>query len=458
MDRRVLFISYAFPPVGGAGVQRTTKFVKFLREFGWQPSVLTVDNPSVPVLDGSLGEDIPADTIIRRARTWEPGYGFKAVVSAGGQAATRKAGFARRLIKGFARRVASLFLQPDAQILWMPEALREGGRLLQEVPHHAIVASGPPFSSFLLGAMLSRRSGLPLVLDYRDEWDLSSAYWENKRLGPLSHRVQSVMQRWAARTARVLLATTRSSASALEAVRASAGSKARVDQIYNGFDPDDFPARPAAAPGERYRLAYVGTLWDLTSVGPLVEAVRRLAQRAPALVERLELVFAGRRTASQEALFAGLEGLPCRLTTHAYLDHSVALDLIRSADGLCVLLSDLPGAGRVMPAKVFEYMAARRPVLAIAPPGELHDVLADYPLAHRCSPRNVDEIAGALERELIRHRQGGQAVAGRWDGERYDRRHQAGQLAALLEEIAPLPSLVAPAAPARAGFTPALVA
>src|SRR5262245_53334052 len=120
MQRRVLFISYLFPPVGGAGVQRTTKFVKFLREFGWQPSVLTVDNPSVPVFDGSLGEDVPEEVLVRRAKTWEPGYGLKAVVAAGAERAGRKAGLVRRLVKGCARRLASLCLQPDAQILWMP--------------------------------------------------------------------------------------------------------------------------------------------------------------------------------------------------------------------------------------------------------------------------------------------------------------------------------------------------
>jgi len=74
MTRRVLYIAYTYPPTGGAGVQRTTKFVKYLPQFGWLPSVLTVANPSVPLQDASLESDIPADTVIRRARTWEPGY------------------------------------------------------------------------------------------------------------------------------------------------------------------------------------------------------------------------------------------------------------------------------------------------------------------------------------------------------------------------------------------------
>src|SRR5437660_11910258 len=83
VEKRVLFITYQFPPVGGAGVQRVTKFVKYLRDYGWLPSVLTVANPSVPAFDESLVADVPEHTIVRKARTWEPSYAVKAVLAAG---------------------------------------------------------------------------------------------------------------------------------------------------------------------------------------------------------------------------------------------------------------------------------------------------------------------------------------------------------------------------------------
>src|SRR6478672_7261798 len=164
MSRRVLLIAYQFPPVGGAGVQRVTKFVKYLPHWGWQTSVLTVANPSVPLLDNSLSADIPPETIVRRARTWEPSYAFKASVSGG---AGNHQGKIRLALKTALRRLGTLLLQPDPNILWMPEALQTGNRLLSQIPHGVIVASGPPFSSFLVGAQLSRKNRLPLVLDYR---------------------------------------------------------------------------------------------------------------------------------------------------------------------------------------------------------------------------------------------------------------------------------------------------
>jgi glycosyltransferase involved in cell wall biosynthesis len=438
MSKRLLVIAYAFPPVGGSGVQRVTKFVKYLPAFGWESSVLTVANPSVPLYDESLLTEIPAGTIIKRTRTWEPGYAFKAAVSAGTQGPGRQ-GVGRGLVKGLLRRLSTLVLQPDPQILSLPGRYGAGLRLLRTAPHHAILATGPPFSEFLLGSLLNRRTGLPLVLDYRDEWDISNAYWENKRLDPLSRSVQTRMQRGVVRRAGALVATTRSSAHALEQIRRRAGGRAQVSWIYNGYDAEDFPASEAAPParGEPYRLAYVGTLWNLTSVEPLVQAVAELGRRRPDLAGNLELVFAGRRTAAQQQILDHLKGLPSRLVEHGYLDHQAAVEVTRSSHGLLVLLSELPHLERVVPAKVFETMATRKPVLTIAPRGELWELLADYPAGRVFEPRDVQGIATFLAQEVQRHKEGRPLPClDGWNGTRYERRCQTGQLVDILDALA----------------------
>jgi glycosyltransferase involved in cell wall biosynthesis len=166
-----------------------------------------------------------------------------------------------------------------------------------------------------------------------------------------------------------------------------------------------------------------------------VDAVCRLAAQRPELAARLELVFAGRRMASQQEHLARLRNLPCRLVMHPYLDHAQALELIRSADGLCLLLSALPGAERVVPAKLFEYMAASRPILAIVPPGECCDLLRDYPAAHRCLPSDTNGIVRALVDELDHHAGGPALRCAVWDGSLYDRRNQAHLLANLLDDL-----------------------
>lgn len=437
MSRRVLYIAYAYPPTGGAGVQRTAKFVKYLPEHGWQPSVLTVANPSVPLLDQSLHADVPETVLVRRARTLEPGYAVKAAVT-GSASGSRRGLPGRQLARRAAWQLSRFVLQPDPQILWMPGAVRAGMRLLREKRHDAIVATAPPFSSLLIGAALSRRSGVPLVLDYRDEWDLSSAYWENRRGDLFSRWLQGAMQRRVVRRAHVLVATTQASARALERIRIKTGGHARVACIYNGYDPDDLPATsPAPRSDGVYRLAYVGTLWNLTAVAPLVQAVRLLAERNPELASRLELVFAGRRTPQQQADLETVRGTPCRLVEHPYLDHRQAVELMTSADTLCVLLADLPGAERVVPAKIFESMATRRPILAIAPRGELWDLLRGYPAGHPFTPSDTANIAGFLADEIRQHDPKRSAQPVVWDGSAFERRQLAGQLAELLDAIAP---------------------
>jgi glycosyltransferase involved in cell wall biosynthesis len=396
-----------------------------------------VANPSVPLYDNSLAADVPADTIVCRARTWEPGYGLKAAVSAGKDGSRGGGGFVRCIAAGLVRRLSQILLQPDPQVLWVPQAVREGKRLLREVAHHAIVASGPPFSTFLVGALLSRATGLPLVLDYRDEWNLSNDYLENKRLGLLAHFLQHRLQRRIVRRAQALVATTRASARALEEIRASARSAARVSWIYNGFDPDDFPAEGVAYPtaSGHYRLAYVGTFWSLTSVAPLVQGIQTLATRRPDLASRLEVLLAGRCTGPQQQLLDQLQGLPCQVRQHSYLPHDQAVTLMRSADVTCTLLADLPGAGRVIPAKVFEYMATGRPILAIAPRGELWELLRDYPGGQCLPPEDREALASYLASAIQAHAEAALPPTPVWDAAPFSRPRQARELAALLNSL-----------------------
>lgn len=441
--RRVLFVSYLFPPVGGVGVHRVTKFVKYLPQFGWESTVLTVENPSVPLLDDSLLKDIPAGTAIRKARTWEPGYGLKKSVS-GGQSTGRRSllGHVAAGLKAAARQVGNTILQPDAQILWRWNAIREGMRALRETPHDAIIATGPPFSSFLVGQALAKKSGLPLVLDYRDEWDISNAYWENKRQGDFSNWVQQKMQRSVLRTARAIVATTPASTEAVKTITRHSTYSPRAACIYNGFDPEDFP--PASAPAvkkdygngtHRFRLSFIGTLWNLNSIEPLVRAVQYLASSQKILLEHLEIVLAGRRTPDQEAIVDRLSAFPCAVSRLPFVSHAEAVEMMRSSDALLMLNADVPHAHRIINAKTFEYMAARRPVFVIAPPGDVWDILCNLPGTVLCEPARFHATAEKLAIAIEQHRCGVHFDDAHWDISRFERKNLAGELADLLDDI-----------------------
>lgn len=437
--RRVLLVTYTFPPVGGAGVQRVAKFAKYLPSHGWDVSVLTAANPSVPTFDHELAKEVPAETKILHARTLEPSYAVKSAIGSAASASNGIACRVRAAAKRVARSVAGSLLQPDPQILWRRDALREGLKALSAEHHDAILVSGPPFSAFCIAAELARRTGTPLVLDYRDEWDLSNRYWENKRLGPVSTRIQQRMQRKVLRAADAVVATTPASTADLERICRSAGSRAKTICIYNGYDADDFSEERLESRSQtshQLRLTYVGTLWNLTTIAPLVEAIELLQRDTPKLAKRLRLVIAGRRTPGEQAIVDRLKPIAEILEEHNYVDHHQALNLMKDSDVLCVLLANVPGAGRVMPAKVFEYLATGIPILAIAPQGEMTQVLARAANAHSISPDDVSSIRDYLRFALESFEPGHSQphISGHYP--EFERSHQAGELAGLLTSIA----------------------
>jgi glycosyltransferase involved in cell wall biosynthesis len=441
--RRVLFVSYLFPPVGGVGVHRVTKFVKYLPHFGWDCSVLTVANPSTPLIDGSLRRDVPVSTVVCRAKTLEPGYGMKAAVGGGTRDKTGGViACAKRMAKSIVRCAINTVLQPDPQILWRPAALREGRKLLKETPHDAIIATGPPFSSLLLGAALARSSKLPLILDYRDEWGISNAYWENKQHSWFSNMIQKRMQFSAVRAAEVLLATTPSSAKELERTSEAANSRARARFIYNGFDPDDFGAesrhhaRTDYGNGvDRCRLAFVGTLWNLNPIGPVVNGLLQFIDRRPDLAASLEIVIAGRRTAEQEAELDRLEQSPVKVVRQPFMAHDEAVRLMHDADALLLINADKPETHRIINAKTFEYMAARRPIFVVAPQGDLWDVTVNLPGTIQVAPSKPEVVAEGFVKLLERHVAGVRFDARVWDITRFERKRLAHELAELLDDV-----------------------
>jgi glycosyltransferase involved in cell wall biosynthesis len=388
-----------------AGVQRVTKFVKYLPRFGWQVTVLTVKNPSVPILDESLLRDIPAQTVLARAKTWEPGYALKSLVAAANDSSARTLrSLVRSSVKSVVRRMANGVLQPDPQVLWAPHAIRMGRELLQRQHYDAILASGPPFSTFLVGRSLSAQCQVPLAVDYRDEWDLANEYMENRKFGRLASWIQRHQQKRVLRSASAVIATTRASTARLESAIARAGSRARASCIYNGFDPDDFSAATRAT-SERQtdgplRIVYVGTLWKLTSMAPFGAALRLLSSRVPDLARRLKLVVAGRRTPEEQQELASIQAATGCVEELAYVEHHDAVALMHTADILLANLADLPGTERVLPAKAFEYLAVRRPMLAVTPRGELWDLLQQHPGTALFNPANTAGIAEFLEFSL----------------------------------------------------------
>jgi glycosyltransferase involved in cell wall biosynthesis len=428
LDLRALLVSYSFPPVGGAGVQRVVKLAKYLPFHDVRPAVLTVSNPSVPLSDESLLRDVSATVEVTRVRTLEPPYRAKrAAWRASAEGAKRGA----QVIARAARHV----LFPDPQVLWQPAA---HGALLARIARRrddVMLVSGPPFSQFLL-APLARFGGLGVVLDYRDEWSTLRTTYEMAR-SPVARALGGPLEKVLLQRAHAVVVATDDFRRHLRA-RFPSLDPGRIAVIPNGYDPDDYPAVLPVPPFDRFVATYAGTVFALTSARGLLAALKRLSVRSPNLARKLCVRFIGRVVDTEADAFEGSEAFG--VERMGYVPHDRVLhELAASHVALC-LLDDVPGAERVYPAKIFELMHLGRPILTLAPPtSALARLVERHALGIVIHPRDEEAIASEFERRLSQFEHGHYRLDA-WRNatgvRRYHRRALAGEFAQILREAA----------------------
>ncbi len=437
MDLRALLVSYSFPPVGGAGVQRVVKLAKYLPHHGVWPAILTAANPSVPLHDPSLLRDLPRGVEVERARTLEPGYEAKrAAWRAQGTRSPRswRRSLAARGVRALSA-VASQALFPDPQILWQPAALGTLARRLAARRDDAVLVSGPPFSQFLL-APLARAGRVAVVLDYRDEWSTTRSVYEMTR-SRIARAVGDPLEA-------ALLRQTNAVVTATDEFRENLLARfphldpGRVFAIPNGYDPDDFPDPLPVPTGDRLVITYAGTVFSLTSARGLLDGIRRLHERSPDDARFLRVRFIGRIVDTELDAFRGTERLGVERL--GYVPHDEVLRELAASHMTLCLLDDVPGTASIYPAKIFELMRLGRPILTLAPQGSALARLArTHGLGPVVPPRDPQAIGSALELAVRSFRKRGSAPAtGRKTPgiERYDRRALAGEFADILKEAA----------------------
>ena len=422
--REALIVAYAFPPVGGAGVQRMSKLAKYLPLHGFTPRVLTVANPSVPLTDGSLARDLPADLEVIRARSLEPGYAAKKVAwEAAADVKPSRKKQALRFATGLVRQLA----YPDIQMLWMPGAHAALARVLVQRPPDVVLISGPPFSQFLLAPLARARSAV--VLDYRDEWSLIRGAYEMTR-STVARLVGDPLEAALLRTAHMVTTATEEFRQNLLA-RFTFLDPSAVVAIPNGYDLEDFPADLPSPPADRFVVSHVGTVFKLTSPAGLLGAIRRLHATEPELARLLEVRFIGRIVDLEAAAFEGLEALGVKRI--GYLDHDEAVRALASSHLVLCILDDTAGVERIYPAKIFELMAMKRPALTLAPDGALSRLVERHRIGDRLFPRDEAAICALLAAKLRAFRDGQPAAPlTPIDTAQFDRRAIAGAFAEVM--------------------------
>lgn len=388
--KKVLVVSHYFPPVGGAGVQRAAKFVKYLPQFGWKPIVLTAENPSVPVFDESLLRDIPEETVIVRTKTLEPSYAVKESL---GKRPASDSSLKQKVSSAFRSLVKSLLL-PDPQVLWWPNAAWKMFRLLKEEKVDLVFATAPPFSVLVLATVVGRLRKIPVVVDFRDEWVFARNHLENAQRGRFAQWVDHFLEGYVVSKCSGFVAATQSYVDGIYH-RHPKVFRDKGLAITNGYDEDDFTTIvkiPSEGEKKKINILYTGTVWKATSLKPFLLALKQALIIAPSLNHKMVFTLIGRVVGEEKEILDDPIFLNI-INIMGYRKHRETIQEMFDADVLLLTLSDIPGSEKIIPGKTFEYMATGKPILAITPQGETVNILdKNYKCSTVFDPRDIELI------------------------------------------------------------------
>ena len=367
--KKVLIITYYWPPSGGSGVQRWLKFVKYFRNFGWEPIIYTPKNPEISAIDNSLVKDIPENINIIKTKIWEPYSFYKTFI---GQKKSEKisASFLTeskkpKLLEKVSVLIRGNFFIPDARKFWINPSVRFLKEYLKSNKVDAIVSNGPPHSMHMIAYELKKETGIPWLADFRDPWtnidfyhELMLTSWADKKHHKLEREVL------------------------IEADAVSVISKSMAEDmmklydrnyevITNGYDEETNIEDVVL--DKKFSIAHIGSLVKTRNPEVLWMVLNLLLNdhsqnnfNKEKFAQDLEIKLVGKVDISVKESIKKYK-LENFIKYIDYLPHDEVIHVQQQSQVLLLLLNNTPNAKMILTGKFFEYLAAKRPVLCIGP-------------------------------------------------------------------------------------------
>jgi glycosyltransferase involved in cell wall biosynthesis len=367
-NRRLLVVSYAFPPAGGIMVQRVLSFARHLPRHGFEVHVLSCRNPSVADTDPGLEKLVPPEVRRHTAFTAEPPFHWNKLAwrlmggggGGGNDAGAKPAPGPAGGLMSRAKEAVKAMLSPDAAVLWKPFALRKACSIIREHGIDTVLVTAPPFSLFLVGNEIKRRfPGVRLVSDFRDEWLRFMLTDFEFTSGDRMRRMAESIERDTVEGSDLVVAVTRASLDEIRS-RYPGLPESRFALVPNGFDPALLgQATPPPAAGDKIVVTHNGTAYRTSTPAYYLDALDSLPEPVRS---RIETRFIGRIAETERGLF---QGRRAEVQLHGFLPQGEALRRMAETDYLLLTMTN----DFSLPGKLFEYMASGRPILALSPRG-----------------------------------------------------------------------------------------
>lgn len=357
--KKVLIITYYWPPAGGPGVQRVLKFAKYLPEFGWEPIILTVENGEYPAIDESLLQEIPSDIKVYKTKSFEPFTFYKSVTGQKGNIPTHVLSKSENesSLQKFSKWIRANVFIPDARVGWIPSIVKEGKNIIDSEKPDLIFSSSPPHS-LQIGAMkLTKQTGLKWVADFRDPW--TDGFWQNE-LSRTSYAVKkdSKLEKKVLQSSNAVITV---SESIVELLDKKSHNSYHV--IPNGYDENDFIGT-SKSKTDKFKIIYTGSLRKSQIPHNFFKALKELFSDGSR--KNIELHFIGTIHPAAINLINEL-GISNFVKVHPYIPHSELINYIVNAELLLLSIPNTKNNEGILTGKLFEYIGSKNFILCIGP-------------------------------------------------------------------------------------------
>lgn len=429
-QKKILIITYYWPPAGGPGVQRWLKFAKYLPEYGWEPIIYTPENPSYPLTDESLMKEVPEDIQIVRTKIWEP-YQLAEKLNKSNKkfkAGQFDVGKNQSWKSRLSIWVRGNFFIPDARVFWVKPSVKFLEKYLKENKIDVVVTSGPPHSLHLIGLNLKKQMpDIRWIADFRDPWTEIS-YYKHLKLTRNSNKKHRKLESEVFKNADITLATSYTDAENFRKNGANAVC------ITNGFDETDTRVKysNAGATEEKFTLSYIGVLEQLRNPENLWQALNDLAETNSDFAGNFILKFAGR---IDDKILSSLENsaLKSHILNLGYLSHDKAVEEMEKSSLLIITNFPNDASKGIIPGKIFEYLATGKQIISFGPrEADVSTILNETKAGKHFSYHDAETVKAFILKEFQLWKNG-ELTKNSHDIAQFSRKSLTQQLAGILE-------------------------